>query len=146
LADSTVSTINKSSSKPNLKRSILGGLNFNKGLKDKVNKQIEAEKIRAEEGINSLPETWKAYTRDTWKDREENESHCFICEVTFQKLQSDRRRHHCRRCGRAVCTTCFKNKKKISKSDPTEYEICDKCDFDIANPDLKGNLKKIIDQ
>ena len=102
--------------------------------------------MKAEEGNETLPEKWQVYTRDKWKDREENESHCFICEVTFKKMSSERGRHHCRRCGKAVCSTCFKNKKKISKTDANEYEICDKCDFDIANQNLKGNLKKILEQ
>ena len=137
--------MSNTASKPNLKKSILG-LNFNKGLKSKVSKYMEAEKMRSEEGLDFLPEKWQAYTKADWQDRQDLEQHCSICEVGFKKMSSDRSRHHCRRCGKAVCSTCFKNKKKISKNDPTEYEICDKCDFEIANPNLKDWLRKIKDQ
>jgi hypothetical protein len=44
------------------------------------------------------------------------------------------KRHHCRKCKKAVCDTCFTSLKRISKGDPKIYNICEKCDFNIANP------------
>ena len=71
-----------------------------------------------------------------------------LCLCSFKKF-TDRARHHCRRCGQAVCTTCFKNQKYLSQSDPEKYEICDECDFAMANPHLElwaGQIKNLQSQ
>jgi hypothetical protein len=56
---------------------------------------------------------------------------CEICEQTFNMTI---RRHHCRRCGKSVCSKCSGNMKPLSKSDQkTAYRICDACDTEIEN-------------
>jgi hypothetical protein len=56
---------------------------------------------------------------------------CEICEQTFNMTI---RRHHCRRCGKSVCSKCSGNMKPLSKVDQkTAYRICDACDTEIEN-------------
>jgi hypothetical protein len=65
---------------------------------------------------------------------------CEICEQTFNMTI---RRHHCRRCGKSVCSKCSGNMKPLSKADQkTAYRICDACDTEIEN--FKVLLNRII--
>lgn len=67
---------------------------------------------------------------------------CEICEQVFNMTN---RRHHCRRCGKSVCTKCGSNMKALSRSDQkTLYKICDACDTDLENFKLKKNHDEII--
>jgi len=55
------------------------------------------------------------------------------------------RRHHCRRCGKSVCSKCSGNMKPLSRGDQkTAYRICDACDTEIENFKLKKNHDEII--
>jgi hypothetical protein len=65
---------------------------------------------------------------------------CEICEVVFNMTQ---RRHHCRRCGKSVCTKCSANMKPLSRQDAkTVYRVCDACDTEIEN--FKVPLKSFL--
>ena len=67
---------------------------------------------------------------------------CEICEQVFNMTI---RRHHCRRCGKSVCSKCSGNMKPLSKLDQkTAYRICDACDTEIENCKLKKNHDEIL--
>ena len=88
------------------------------------------------EGFDALPEQAEMLDKNDWKDREKLEKKCELCQCTFgNKLTSDRNKHHCRRCGAAICHQCCQNSKYISKNENSLTDkICDRCDFEIANP------------
>lgn len=75
---------------------------------------------RTEEGFEGLPEE---YAPALQSDYEEADS-CFSCSKPLKKKLgafTKQGRHHCRRCGRTVCSRCWGNKLRISKSDKQEY-------------------------
>ena len=75
---------------------------------------------------NSLPETFDA---DAVEHHELKQ--CEICETTFNMTS---RRHHCRKCGKSVCSKCSANMKALSRQDSkTLFKICDACDTEIEN-------------
>ena len=99
-------------------------------------KKKKKKLLREEEGVDSLPDTYQVFSQANWKEKEKSEKICKLCHVTFNAWNSDKSRHHCRRCGIAVCTTCSANQKRLSKADSESYKVCDRCDFEIANPYL----------
>lgn len=51
------------------------------------------------------------------------------CQVCGDKFNLIIRRHHCRSCGKCICTKCCKKKTPLPWS-PTPQPVCDKC-FDM---------------
>ena len=51
---------------------------------------------------------------------------CQICLIPFSFLV---RKHHCRSCGRVVCSMCSKY-KMVFKGEETPYRVCCSCYFD----------------
>mmetsp|Transcript_27832 Transcript_27832/g.26887 ORF Transcript_27832/g.26887 Transcript_27832/m.26887 type:complete len:165 (-) Transcript_27832:503-997(-) len=53
--------------------------------------------------------------------------------------------HHCRRCGKTVCSKCGTNKRYLSKKDKKNlYRICDQCDTILSNFKLKQTVDSNI--
>lgn len=70
--------------------------------------------------------------------------HCEICEQVFNLTI---RRHHCRKCGKSVCSKCSAQLKVLSKQDQLTkqaYRVCDGCDTELENFKLKRNHDDII--
>jgi hypothetical protein len=70
--------------------------------------------------------------------------HCEICEQVWGMTI---RRHHCRKCGKSVCSKCSAQLKPLSKADvasKTAYRVCDGCDTELENFKLKQNHDEII--
>jgi zinc finger FYVE domain-containing protein 26 len=60
-------------------------------------------------------------SKEEWiKDDDVNE--CMVC--TLSKFTLLNRRHHCRRCGRVVCSSCS---QKLTQIDNTPRRTCDDC-------------------
>lgn len=66
--------------------------------------------------------------------------HCGLCQAPFSSKVSmllstkDKQKHHCRRCGIAVCTLCSGSpKRRLSKIDKNKYRVCDECDTLMSN-------------
>ena len=54
-------------------------------------------------------------------------------------------RHHCRKCGKAVCDECSKNNNlQLSQNDPKLYRCCDECAAEIENLDIIASMKDEI--
>ena len=66
-------------------------------------RKADVAKMRATEGFEHLPEHFKALDANFWKDKASQELYCEICQCTFNKLSATQKRHHCRRCGLAIC-------------------------------------------
>ena len=95
--------------------------------------------MKRTEGAEHLPDFFQPLDKNYWAKNEKNEHNCALCLCTFVRMEpSERRRHHCRRCGLAICGSCCQNSKYISKQDLSNNKatdkICDRCDFQIANP------------
>lgn len=41
--------------------------------------------------------------------------------------------HNCKKCGKAVCDTCSKSKRRLSKIDKDKFRVCDECDILLSN-------------
>jgi len=93
-----------------------------------------------------LPETCKIYNESDWKAKSKTETNCGLCEYRFdQTLGKIIGQHHCRRCGIAICSTCGSIEARLSKVDPNQYRVCDKCDFELSNPvliDVDNQIKE----
>lgn len=69
---------------------------------------------------------------------------CQACGSEFNLVQ---RRHHCRGCGRVVCTTCSRNKAPLRYKGWESHRVCDTC-FDFLekqygeDDDLRSRFKK----
>jgi len=49
-------------------------------------------------------------------------------------MSKDKQKHHCRRCGRCVCTLCSSSpQRRLSKVDKKKYRVCDECDTLMSN-------------
>ena len=57
---------------------------------------------------------------------------CMLCSETFGKLKMVYK-HNCKRCGKAVCENCSKQKRRLSQLNPEKLRICDECDALLAN-------------
>lgn len=65
---------------------------------------------------------------------------CMLCENIFTKKFAILNRNpirHCKRCGKSICEVCSDQKRILSKADPTPFRICDLCDFEMDNNQLK---------
>lgn len=60
------------------------------------------------------------------------------------KMVGNSGKHHCRRCGRTVCTRCWNNLKRLCKDDPGCHKVCDNCDFEISNYQMEPLFKQIL--
>ena len=89
--------------------------------------------MKTHEGFDNLPETFTPFTK---KDSYTSTS-CSVCDFKVVKYQN----HNCSNCGKPVCSSCIKTKKRLSKNDEQIYSVCDKCDFDIAHLNLEKSLK-----
>jgi len=54
----------------------------------------------------------------------ENDHEAFDCMICHEKFTLTKRRHHCRHCGRVICSDCSKNKHFFSG---VQARICDEC-------------------
>jgi len=74
--------------------------------------------------IKALPDNF-----DTKKVVKHEKSQCEIC---YLKFGISNKRHHCKRCGKSVCSKCSLNQRPLSKKDlKTIYRVCDYCDTDL---------------
>ncbi|ELT98342.1 hypothetical protein CAPTEDRAFT_122983, partial [Capitella teleta] len=61
----------------------------------------------------------------TWiKDGET--SMCMQCSNPFSTFK---RRHHCRACGKVVCSKCSTHKAKLAYDEYRENRVCDRCHY-----------------
>ena len=51
-------------------------------------------------------------------------NNCELCDVKFAKIKGINR-HHCRKCNKSVCGPCSTNKRRLAKTDETEFRVCD---------------------
>merc|ERR1719427_1483909 len=69
---------------------------------------------------------------------------CQVCGVVFTMVQ---RRHHCRACGKVVCTNCSKSKAPLRYKSWESHRVCDSC-FDYLEKqhgedmDLRPRFKR----
>ena len=80
--------------------------------------------------------------------RDETATNCELCDAEFSnkislRLVNRNPIRHCKHCGRAICDVCSKSRRQISKNDPEKYRVCDQCDFEMDNVQLKKNLKAV---
>jgi hypothetical protein len=79
---------------------------------------------------------------------------CMLCTTKFGFLTVQ---HNCRKCGKAVCDTCSRNKRRLSKIDKDKFRVCDECDILLSNynfsrmymreiSDKKANLSQLKDR
>jgi len=54
----------------------------------------------------------------------ENDHEAFDCMICHEKFTLTKRRHHCRHCGRVICSDCSKNKHFFTG---VQARICDEC-------------------
>ena len=97
----------RESKTPQKRTSIFGGLARPKPANKPVGDQ-KAEYLR--QCYEHLPDTHEPFTDADWKGNEKAEKNCALCQCTFTKnklVSKGRDKHHCRRCGDAVCTSCW---------------------------------------
>jgi len=58
---------------------------------------------------------------------------CMICSSSFTMI---RRKHHCRNCGKAVCSNCSSNKIYMPNISRNILRACDNCYEESINPKL----------
>ena len=75
--------------------------------------------------------------KENWKDSKK----CQICEAKFKLTKG---KHHCRRWGSCVCSKCSNQERRLSKSNPKTYRVCDICDFKIDNQEFENTYKWLI--
>ena len=82
----------------------------------------------------TLPEKWGRHMRQRTK-----QDNCNVCDSPFSMVAVfgiGNRDFFCKSCGYAVCDTCSKTKKRLSKDDKTEFRICDLCATKLENTQL----------
>lgn len=79
------------------------------------------------DGPGVLNARWKPKPRDTWEP-DNSRPDCSICHVSFTFF---RRRHHCRNCGRLVCSRCSQWRFK-------DERICDDCQGKGVSSSFRG--------
>jgi len=60
---------------------------------------------------------------------QKNTANCVVCNIEFSKINNKRRRHHCRICGRCVCSACSPSTVELKGHQPLQ-RACTPC---IAN-------------
>ena len=55
---------------------------------------------------------------------------CLLCAAKFGIFSLQ---HNCKKCGKAVCDTCSKSKRRLSKIDKDKFRVCDECDILLSN-------------
>jgi hypothetical protein len=74
-------------------------------------------------------------SKEEWvKDEDVNE--CMVCNTT--KFTILNRRHHCRRCGRVVCSSCS---QKVTIIENMQRRTCDDCYKKIEMTKLSENAR-----
>eukprot|EP00299_Pterocystis_sp_00344_P011823 c5580_g1_i2.p1 GENE.c5580_g1_i2~~c5580_g1_i2.p1 ORF type:complete len:340 (-),score=28.19 c5580_g1_i2:94-1074(-) len=76
-----------------------------------------------------------------WMPNEMSEE-CLLCNKKFSMV--NRRRHHCRNCGRLVCGDCSGAKTIIPGLPKGLHRVCDRCLQD--DPELRKSAKNIPDR
>ncbi|XP_042303954.1 zinc finger FYVE domain-containing protein 26 isoform X3 [Sceloporus undulatus] len=56
---------------------------------------------------------------------DETEDTCMVCKT--ERFSMFNRRHHCRRCGRLVCSSCSTNKMVVEACRENPARVCDQC-------------------
>ena len=82
-----------------------------------------------------LPEFFD--TNLVYKNREKRED-CQLCGCEFSKLT--KKRFYCSYCGRSVCDACSQNFRRLSQMDKKQHKICDFCDHQLSNFQIKTQL------
>jgi len=92
---------------------------------------VTAIKTRVQELRNSgaadedaAEEATEAGAAPVWAS-DQSASKCQLCGTSFNMV---RRRHHCRKCGRLVCSSCSLGRMKLSHIDKSKpVRVCDRC-------------------
>jgi len=114
-----------------------GGLFSNLGSKLGLKEQATATPAA---NLASLPET---HDHKAIKKNRVDAAECTLCFAPFTKKLKVLNRNpqrHCKKCGKAVCEVCSTSKRQLSKTLADKLRVCDKCDFDMDNEELKKNL------
>ena len=64
-----------------------------------------------------------------------------LCSETFGKRRLIFK-HNCKRCGKAVCDACSKQKRRLCQNDTKRYRVCDECDTLMENHMLDGMFER----
>jgi len=74
---------------------------------------------------------------------QEDTSHCTICNAEFQAVSAKKRRHHCRICGRCVCTACSPSSVKLRGYEGME-RACNPCiSFAQRSPAMRSAAMQV---
>ena len=111
---------------------------------------IEVHSVPPSTEVSSLDSSFSAFqmpkeipTREQWTP-DGDTNHCMCCKR--QKFSLLTRRHHCRRCGRVVCSSCSQNRTKLeSVYNDLMVRVCIEC---YQHMDLKKKRSEdsIIDK
>lgn len=102
---------------------------LNKSKSFRVNLDSTSMKINALRGFDDARSLFKQkwdshpFFAPVWIPDEMVEN-CMLCQSKFTFLN---RRHHCRKCGKCICTSCGKHKIAIEADDGKPKLVCDKC-------------------
>lgn len=54
-----------------------------------------------------------------------------LCDTKFSMFGAST--HNCKKCGKAVCDSCSKSQRRLSKLEKKKYRVCDECDCLLSN-------------
>ena len=73
--------------------------------------------------------------------QKEKSDNCQLCQSKFGFMGS----HNCKRCGVAVCDSCSRSKRRLSKLDKDKLRVCDDCDTLLSNYNFQRMYLREID-
>ena len=112
---------------------------LNSAIEDHVNRKATFTTAGQGEGISPAEAGKIGNSAPVWiPDR--RVTMCQNCTVEFTVLV---RRHHCRACGKVVCSTCSGNKAPLRYRDFEQARVCDEC-FEFLERGKKHKKYKII--
>ena len=82
-----------------------------------------------------LPDTWARHMQKRTK-----QDNCQVCETSFSMISVfgiGNRDYFCKYCGFAVCGSCSRNNKYLSKDATEKFRVCDLCDTKLDNIKLR---------
>jgi len=62
---------------------------------------------------------------------------CQLCSTKFAMFGSASQ-HNCKKCGKSICDSCSKSKRRLSKLEKTKFRVCDECDCLLSNTIFRG--------
>ena len=105
----------------------------------KISQRMSIMDIRVIHEDQVLPKHFDInLVKNNWKDLKNWE----LCEVKFTFKNS---RHHCRKCGKWVCSKWSTQFRKLSESSSKKHRVWDHWDFQLDNQEFENTYNTIID-